>query len=179
MSNKNVIVITGANRGLGYEVSKQIAQTESLQPYIIYCTSRKADTTDLKTHFPNSEVRFTKLDVTKQEQIEELAAQIKKEGHPLKILVNNGALADDTRGFTKEIAKEMIDVNYRGCLKLSQAMIPLMVKGSRIVNVSAAASQQENLMTSPEQKAIIQNPNITIEDVNGLIAKFEVSFFSE
>jgi NAD(P)-dependent dehydrogenase (short-subunit alcohol dehydrogenase family) len=55
----------------------------------------------------------------------------------VKILVCNGALADDTKGFTKEVSDEMFKVNYHGCLKLNQIMLPLMSKGSRIVNVSS------------------------------------------
>jgi NAD(P)-dependent dehydrogenase (short-subunit alcohol dehydrogenase family) len=103
-------------RGLGYEVSKLLASTESLAPYILYVTSRTGQTTDLQARFPDCEVRFAKLDVSKSDQVDALARKIKEEGHGIQAFVCNGALADDTKGFTAAIAHEMFDVNYRGCL---------------------------------------------------------------
>jgi len=82
------ILITGSNRGLGLEWARQYAEEE----WRVYATCRHpaeaAELTKLAEQHPN--VRIHRLDVTRQDEIQGLAAELSNES--IDILVNNAGI---------------------------------------------------------------------------------------
>lgn len=136
------VLITGANRGLGLELSKQFIK----DGYKVYGTARKPQEAD--------ELRATgatvlQLDVTSEESIAAIAASIK--GQPLDILINNagyfgpnkiGTTMDNIYNLTRKEMEMCFAVNTMGPIFVTQALLPNLEKGEakKIINMSTRSS---------------------------------------
>ncbi len=144
-SNKKemTVLITGANRGLGLEFSKQF----SAQGYKVIGTARKPDeATELKA----AGVEILKLEVTDQEDIAAVAKAL--DGRKIDILINNAGYFGPKLMNEKGVAKlnnvtrqEMMDcfsVNVVGPILVTQALLPnlKLSKAPKIINISTHAS---------------------------------------
>ena len=128
-------LVTGASRGIGHEVARQLAQ----DGYRVIATVRKPDDAP---QLPNSTVEI--LDVGSPVSIEALAKRLRDRGEKLQVLVNNAGVYRGTDNPT------IWDVNVRGPLLLTRALEPLLLDGARVVMVSSglgrSASQDPSLM---------------------------------
>ena len=142
-----VALISGANRGIGLEVSKQLAG-EGFKVYMgMRDIAENAELIEkLKTQGLN--VVAVKLDVTKTADIRSIHNKIKEDDGHLDVLVNNagvflenlgGGLESSVLHVDPVIVLKTIETNTIGPLKLIQAFVPLMLsegKG-RVINVSS------------------------------------------
>jgi NAD(P)-dependent dehydrogenase (short-subunit alcohol dehydrogenase family) len=145
-----IAVVTGANRGLGFETCRQLGK----QGIKVILTSRdenKGKTAAGKLQSEGLDVSYYQLDVSNSESIKRLAEFIKSEFGKLDILVNNAGImldyyenTDDSIFNTNvDTLRKTMDTNVYGLLLLCQALIPLMKKHNygRVVNVSSGAGQ--------------------------------------
>jgi len=145
MSNERIALVTGANKGLGIETSRQLARQGVL--VLMGCRSvakgRAAAKELQKEGLP---VEFIQLDVTKPEQIRKAAAMIKKRFKKLDILVNNAGMSIDERGsqnstetVSSRVLRRTFDTNFFGLVELTQKLLELIKKSDsgRIVNVAS------------------------------------------
>lgn len=151
---ERVAVVTGANRGIGFEVCRQLARIG----FQVILTSRdesKGRAAVEQLQAEGLKVINYPLDVTNPESIEQLAKFIgDKFGH-LDVLVNNaGVLLDHSQNadgsiFNTKVStlRETMETNVYGPLLLCQALIPLMKKHNygRVVNVSSGAGQLSDM----------------------------------
>jgi NAD(P)-dependent dehydrogenase (short-subunit alcohol dehydrogenase family) len=150
---KKVAVVTGANRGLGFEASRQLAK----QGYQVIITSRdesKGKTAALQLQNEGLDVISHPLDVTSEESSQKLAEFIRQQFGKLDVLVNNAGIALDLRTDEDSIFNTKIDTlqqtletNLYGVLRVTQALVPLMKEQNygRIVNVSSGMGQLTNM----------------------------------
>ncbi|MBD2251515.1 SDR family oxidoreductase [Nostoc parmelioides] len=148
-TTKKIAVITGGNRGLGFEASRQLAK----KGYQVVLTSRdeaKGKAAAEKLQAEGLDVIAYPLDVTSEKSSQQLATFICDEFGKVDILINNAAIYIDSQTgnnsifHTKiETLQQTIDTNVYGILRVTQALIPLMQKQNygRIVNVSSGAGQ--------------------------------------
>ena len=145
-----IALVTGANRGIGLEVCRQLAR----QGLRVILTSRdpskgKAAQGDLTQG--GLHVDFHQLDVTDPESISLLKEDINRDYGRLDVLVNNaGVLIDSGVDILKtEMAalEATLSANLFSPLQLCQAFIPMMVKNGygRVVNVSSGAGQLSDM----------------------------------
>jgi NAD(P)-dependent dehydrogenase (short-subunit alcohol dehydrogenase family) len=127
-----VTLITGANKGLGYETARQLID----QGHTVYIGARgiergEAAATELGG-------RFVQLDVTDDASVETALGVIaSSEGH-LDVLVNNAGIS--TADVSGQVALEVFDTNVIGVIRVTQAALPLleMSENPLVVNVSSA-----------------------------------------
>ncbi len=147
---KKLAVVTGANRGIGFEVCRQLAKKD-LQVILCSREESKGQEAASKLNQEGLDVQFHSLDVTSPESIDQLADFLEKQFGQLDVLVNNaGVWLDDSDSTDGSIFKTTIStlektlsVNLYAPLMLCQKLIPLMQKHSygRVVNVSSGAGQ--------------------------------------
>lgn len=139
-----ITVVTGANRGIGLEVTRQLAQ----RGHMVYLGSR-----DLQAGRRAAEpliaaglaVEPIALDITDPVTINALATQIGAEHGRVDVLVNNAAILYDTWQSATDAdlttVREALETNVLGTWKTTQALLPLLRRSShaRIVNVSSGA----------------------------------------
>jgi NAD(P)-dependent dehydrogenase (short-subunit alcohol dehydrogenase family) len=149
-------IVTGANRGVGRGVAKQLA----ILGYRTILTSRdelkgKQAVNELKKEI-GAELAgnfvYHQLDVTDAESIERLYNFVTDTYEAADILVNNAAVLLDQFGriiqTPLDIFRATMATNVYGPLLLCQTFLPMMVKRNygRIVNVSSGAGQVENMV---------------------------------
>jgi NAD(P)-dependent dehydrogenase (short-subunit alcohol dehydrogenase family) len=154
METKPVALVTGANRGIGFEVCRQLAQRE----YQVILTSRepsKGLTAVQRIKKEGLALVFQPLDVTQKASVAALGEFVKKEYGRLDVLVNNAAiyLRKEDRNVTTvpiEILERTLATNTFGALRVSQMAMPLMRKNAygRLVNVSSTMGQLSHLDSS-------------------------------
>ncbi|KAG9152433.1 hypothetical protein Leryth_015836 [Lithospermum erythrorhizon] len=139
-SSETIAVVTGANRGIGFEIAHQLA----LHGLTVVLTSRAtAVGEEAKKVLQEGglNVAFHQLDIDDIESIKSFADWIKETYGGLDILVNNAGVNFNVGNDNSvEFAEKVIKTNYYSTKNVTQALIPLMrpsASGSRIVNVSS------------------------------------------
>ncbi len=143
-TDQKIALVTGANRGIGLEVCRQLAQ----QGVRVILTSRdasKGEAAQQKLSQNGLSVDFQLLDVTDEESIRRLEASVKKEYGRLHILINNAGIYNDNRHslLTVEIdvMRRAMETNAYGPLMLCQMFVPLMRRRATAASsMSPAAS---------------------------------------
>jgi NAD(P)-dependent dehydrogenase (short-subunit alcohol dehydrogenase family) len=145
MTEKSIALVTGANKGLGLATARGLAQQGIL--VLLGCrNAAKGRAAERELQSEGLAAEFILLDVTKTEQIRNVATEIKKRFGKLDILVNNaGASVGEDRSPNSAITvspkalRKTFDVNFFGMVELTQKLLPLIRKSDsgRIVNVSS------------------------------------------
>ena len=143
MDNKRVALVTGANKGIGLEIARQLAEAG----VAVIVGSRDADrgkaaAADLAAK--GLEVTALQLAVTDEASIASAAAEIERTFGRLDILVNNAGIFDfaDAPPSRASLAavRRVLETNFIGALAVSQAVLPLLRKSpaGRIVNLASS-----------------------------------------
>jgi NAD(P)-dependent dehydrogenase (short-subunit alcohol dehydrogenase family) len=152
---QQVALVTGSNRGIGFEIAKQLA----LKKIQVVLTSRNPTNGEAAlrklTRDGAKKVVFMQLDVSNQVSVDGLSNEVEKTFGRLDILVNNAGILIDRDDVVAsnadlEIVKATLETNLIGAWRMCKAFIPLMKKNGygRIVNVSSGAGQFEYMATS-------------------------------
>jgi NAD(P)-dependent dehydrogenase (short-subunit alcohol dehydrogenase family) len=140
--SKNVALVTGANRGIGLEVTRQLARLG----FTVILGSRDAGKGQEAAKLINGEgadVIARQLDVTDQNSIEATRLWVEEKFCKLDVLVNNAAILYDSwqraAGADLDTVREAFETNTLGAWRMCQAFIPLLRESGRgrIVNVSS------------------------------------------
>jgi carbonyl reductase 1 len=171
MSNdeQKLAIVTGGNRGLGLEVSRQLAQ----KGYRVVLTARDPEQAKRAAHSLAGvgKVQAAELDVSDAASVQAFAEQAQAElGRPA-VLVNNAGIA--LKGFDAEIVKATLAVNFFGALRVTQALEPLIADGGNVVMVSSGMGELNAY--SKEIKARFLNPALGIEGLVALVSEFEAA----
>lgn len=142
ISSETVALVTGANRGIGLEVARQLARARF---QVILC-SRDLDAGRSAAERISEEgpkVVAMQLDVTEQESVAALKLRVEEDFGKLDVLVNNAAILYDTWQHAADadfaVVREALETNTFGAWRMSQAFITLLARSGhgRIVNVSS------------------------------------------
>jgi NAD(P)-dependent dehydrogenase (short-subunit alcohol dehydrogenase family) len=145
-SEQQVALVSGANRGLGREIARQLATDHG---YLVLAGARKprdAKRTAEELSSEGAEVVGVQLDVTDAKGVRRLAERIAADPGRLDVLVNNAGVAGDydrAADFDLDSAKETLETNLFGAWRLTQAVLPLLrdSEHGRIVNMSSGMGQ--------------------------------------
>lgn len=147
-------LVTGANRGIGFEVCRQLAG----RGFVVLLTARDAKKATAAAEKLNSvgQVEALALDVADPQTIAKAAAEVASRFHCLDVLINNAGINYDTWE-TVENADingtviETITINLLGPWRVSQAFLPLLrkIRSPRIVNVSSESGSLANMGAGP------------------------------
>ena len=152
MTSAPIVVVTGANRGIGYEISRQLA-TRGAQ---VVFTARKPEAGKVavkKLAAQNMTVQFHPLDVTSSKSIVALREFLKRTYGRVDVLINNAGMIarGDAPGLEVDLetVRITLETNALGPFHLSQTLVPLLEhsKRARIVNISSgmgALSEMES-----------------------------------
>ena len=137
------IIVTGASRGIGYELVK--IYSANLENTIIAISRNAQKLNQLKNEcqglYPNSKVIPLGFDLN-EKNMEGLMAEVNKYMKTVNILVNNaGAIVNKP---FMEITSSVFNVNVFGVVRLIQEILPMMVTNTRghVINISSVGGYQ-------------------------------------
>jgi carbonyl reductase 1 len=190
-SYARVAAVTGANKGIGLAIVRQLALQYPKSPYnngplLIYLTARNEERGKAALNEINSDgalkkakalradgglsdIKYLPLDIDSQDSIKAFASQL-KQNHPdgIDFLINNAAIA--MQGFDANVVKTTLHCNYYGTLATCQVLLPHIKDGGRLVNVASVAGRLSSKY-SPEIRARFHNAK-TVDDVTKLMEEF-------
>jgi carbonyl reductase 1 len=142
MDEKKLAVVTGANRGIGLEIARQLGR-KGLRVVVGSRDAGDGRTAAVALVAEGIAADARELDVTREETVRALAAWVRDAHGGLDVLVNNAGVVLD--GFDAEVARKTIDVNYFGMLRMTDALLPLVRAGGRIVLLTSAMGSTQSL----------------------------------
>jgi NAD(P)-dependent dehydrogenase (short-subunit alcohol dehydrogenase family) len=151
MAQRRTALVTGANRGIGLEVCRQLA-AQGAQVILTARDRSKADAA-ARALAPDGDVTAAVLDVTSTASIRALVEDLAERRRHVDILVNNAAiLVAESRGVLQvspEDLRRTFETNVFGAAAVAQAFVPAMVtrRYGRVVNVSSQAGQLASMGT--------------------------------
>ncbi|CAJ2657750.1 unnamed protein product [Trifolium pratense] len=203
-ATKRYAVVTGSNKGIGFEIVRQLASAEINVVLTARDEKRGLQALETLKSFGLSDfVVFHQLDIADASSIASLANFVKSEFGKLDILVNNagiigtiihdkelfnlaimnrGALSEDNRRKavtqTYELAEECLQTNYYGAKITSESLLPLLKLSDspRIVNVSSTLGQLESIPNGWPKSFFNDVDNLTEEKVDKVLKKFLKDF---
>ncbi|KAJ6557649.1 oxidoreductase [Mycena capillaripes] len=160
MSPNKVILVTGSNTGIGYELVHLLAA----KGHTVYLASRKESAGNeavakIKKE-KNLDVKFVQLDVTDSASVEAAAAKIKKDEGKLHVLVNNAGISEMDKPQTADkpnlaAIRATFETNVFGMIQTTAAFIPLL----RASNTPDAPSVILNVSTDMASNGLMAGPN--------------------
>jgi NAD(P)-dependent dehydrogenase (short-subunit alcohol dehydrogenase family) len=143
MQDKPVALVTGANKGIGFEIARQLAR-RGMTVYIGARDRGRGLGAAESLEREGLATRFIELDVLREETIRQAAATIEAAHGRLDVLVNNAGIADlggdgpPSRANLDAVRRTLL-TNFVGPSAVAQAMLPLLRRSpaGRIVNVSS------------------------------------------
>ncbi|MBD0355927.1 MAG: SDR family oxidoreductase [Rubrobacter sp.] len=134
-----VALVSGANRGIGREIVRQLAE----MGITTILGSRDEEKGRTAAEGMNGNVVVKRLDVIDEDSVYRLASFVEDEFGRLDILVNNAGIANDSgqRGVDADLGsvREALEANLFGAWRLCKVFVPLMQRNGygRIVNISS------------------------------------------
>jgi NAD(P)-dependent dehydrogenase (short-subunit alcohol dehydrogenase family) len=149
-----IALVTGGNRGIGFEVCRQLAQRE----FTVLLTARDGVKAEMaaKELSNSGTVQHLLLDVADEQSIKNVAAEVAARHGHLDVLINNAGINYDTwetvaNADINGTVIETITTNLLGPWRICQAFLPLLRKSqaARIVNVSSESGSLANMGAGP------------------------------
>ena len=147
---KKVAQITGANKGIGFEVARQLAKAG----WTVLAAARNEEfgtQAAAKLQAEGIDVRFVHIDLNAKETAVTAAETIRKQFGKLDLLINNAGISSKEDGPPRKAninaLESVMHTNYVGTVAVTQAMLPLLQRAGKaqIINVSSelgSVSQQ-------------------------------------
>lgn len=148
MRTQKTALVTGANKGIGFEVARELARL-GLKVFL-GARNEKAGRAAAEKLSKDGSVSFLEIDVSNADSILHAAEEVARETERIDVLVNNaGVLLDEDKDaltITPEIFETTLRTNTLGPWLVAQAFVPLLKKSAapRIVNVSSGGGQLED-----------------------------------
>lgn len=171
-----VAIVTGANKGVGYHIAAQLVASGLFGTVVLACRDPTRGTRAA------AEVggEYLPLNVGDPSSADALAQAILEKYGRCDLLVNNAAIAFKAADPTpfNEQTKPTLDVNYRGTVQVTEALLPLLDKQprARIVNVASMAGKLRQL--APNLQRQFASPSLTLAQLHALVESFEADVSS-
>jgi len=147
MSDRKLALVTGANKGLGYEIAAGLGA----RGYRVAVGARdgaRGEAAVKTLHAAGVDAFAVPLDVTSDRSVAEAAELVGRQGGRLDALVNNAAVSgemgpgwmQDPTTLDLDVVREIVETNVYGVIRVTNAMLPFVRRAAspRIVNISSS-----------------------------------------
>ena len=177
-----IALVTGANKGIGKEISRQL----SAKGVLVLMAARdreRGESAVAELSAQGLPVEFTEMDVTSQGSVDKAAAEVERRHGRLDILVNNAGVALDWfpgSELSVEAFRQTFEVNVFGVFRVTKALLPLLKKSKhgRIVNMSSGLGSL-SLNADPRSSLRIRNMLLAYCSSKAALNMLTVQFANE
>ena len=136
MSEEKLAIITGADGGMGTEITRAVAEAGY---HIIMACYRPSKAEPIRQRLVNetgnANLEVMAVDLSSMASTASFADRIVERHLPVSLLMNNAGTMETGLHITEDGLERTVSVNYVGHYLLTRKLLPLMGKGSRIVNM--------------------------------------------
>jgi NAD(P)-dependent dehydrogenase (short-subunit alcohol dehydrogenase family) len=144
MSTKKVALISGANKGIGFETARQLGK-QGITVLVGARDLAKGETAVAELKKEGIDAQAIQFDVVNPADIQSAVDKVEKEFGKLDILINNAGImlegigGNNSSTVSEEILRQTFDTNFFSAISVTRAFLPLLKKSDagRIVNVSS------------------------------------------
>jgi len=189
--SERVILVTGANKGIGLELCKLLVAHENVA-VILACRNfayvpKASDTYEaigsnkslltrietLKVRFKGvKNIDFIELDLCDEDSVSRAAQQIKTDYGTIDVLVNNAGIFKG-RGFEAGAVSATIETNYYGTRMVTEALMPLIKSNGRIIFSSSRAGRVPAVTKDEGIAKRLHSSKLTISELEGILADYQ------
>ncbi|HJQ79559.1 MAG TPA: SDR family oxidoreductase [Lacipirellulaceae bacterium] len=147
---RRIALVTGGNRGIGFETAKQLA-ARGFYVVIAARDKSKGQQAAEKLHAAGAKTTFLSLDVISSDSIRNAASEYRNVSNHLDVLINNAGVYPDEGVNIVTVPRdqmvETLQTNTFGPLEVTQAFVPYLRKAAspRVINVSSGYGQLDGL----------------------------------
>ncbi|XP_056174290.1 salutaridine reductase-like [Syzygium oleosum] len=193
-----IAVVTGANKGIGFEICKQLASNGVFVVLTARDVNRGNEAIEKLASMGISNVAFHLLEVADGNSVNSLVDYVKARFGKFDILVNNAGITASTVmkkdlvltedkiigpeaksmkehiKETLESAEKCLRTNYYGIKQVTAALLPLLQQSNaaKVVNVSSSLGQLKYIPGENIKEELNDIDNLTEEKVDGLVVRF-------
>lgn len=129
-------IITGADGGMGTEITRAVATAGYKIIMACYRPEKAERVRDMLVHDTgNPYIEVLGIDLASLASVAAFAERMLERGDTVSLLMNNAGTMETGRHITEDGLERTVSVNYVAPYLLTRKLIPLMEKGSRIVNM--------------------------------------------
>lgn len=138
MDKKKLAVITGADGGMGTEITRAVARAGYRVVMACY-NPAKAEVRRrmLVEETGNADIEVRGIDLASLESVAAFANRLLEQGERISLLMNNAGTMETGLHITNDGLERTVSVNYVGPYLLTRKLLPLMGEGSRVVNMAS------------------------------------------
>jgi len=161
------ILVTGGNAGIGLALCRQLAVDKGAKVYMCARNAERgqAGLKEILDAHPDAPVELVQMDVSDDASVSAAAAQLKAKGVSLYALVNNAGVGLGTG----DSGPALLNTNFYGPKRVTEAFLELLEPAGRIVNVSSGAASMWLRNESAEQKQLFTSASTTFEQLEAAV----------
>jgi NAD(P)-dependent dehydrogenase (short-subunit alcohol dehydrogenase family) len=168
-----ITLITGANKGLGFETARRLI-TEG---HSVYLGSRDAKRGRAAAEAVGG--RFIELDVTSDESVDAAARDIRRRDGRLDVLINNAGISGGRvkpADVTAEDVEHVYATNVFGLIRVTHAMLPLLLRSEDPVIVNVASGLGSIAVVTDKSRLESQYPTIAYSSSKSAVTMLTVQY---
>jgi NAD(P)-dependent dehydrogenase (short-subunit alcohol dehydrogenase family) len=153
---KKVIIVTGANSGIGLETARVLA-LRGAHVFVLARSEQKGEeaASEIKKSVPNANLTVMKIDLSSSRSIRSFVEEFKKLNLPLHVLINNaGCMALPERSETEDGLEFQMGTNHIGHFYLTSLLTDKLIESqpSRVVCLASSAHRMADLSFLSSEK---------------------------
>lgn len=172
MSNK-VAIVTGANKGLGFAIVKGLCEESYGTVYLTSRDEKRGQAACEELNKSGLTPVFHQLDVTDEASIVRFCTFIKEQHNGIDILINNAGILflKDAKEPKVYQAEQTVKVNFFSLVKFTEAMLPLVKNGGKILNITSSSGHLSRI-PSQDWRAWFNADELSWEELERLMLNY-------
>ena len=188
--DRRIILVTGANKGLGYAIVSGLLKEDTNQTNVIILTSRNVELGQNAiqklleaTSAKKEQLDYHQLDVCDNKSISGLKDWVKEKYGKLDVLINNAGYSHIRDYYDPEYIlpddeyKKTRDTNYLGVRQLTYELLPFLSKDGKIINMSSRLSGLE--IQSEATARALSRPDLSEKDMDDMLSAYNESVIKQ
>jgi len=166
MSSRRIAVVTGANKGIGFEIARILGAQPNTHCILACRNPELGQRAAAELQRTGGDVSFKPLDISDPRSIEMFASMIKQEYGAIDMLVNNAGFAfkgADPTPFTHQ-ARPTLSINYFGTVNVCEYLKPLIRDNGRVSIVSSMSGRVS--IFPPQVRERLLSPALTTAEIS-------------
>ncbi|KAG7311500.1 hypothetical protein JYU34_002543 [Plutella xylostella] len=167
-----VAVVTGSNRGIGFEIVKGLCRKFDGVVYLTARNEERGRQAVKQCEESGLHPAFHLLDVTSEESLQQFAEHITRNHSGIDVLVNNAGILDFDKSVSNyEDSKRLIDTNFMSLLTVSKILYPLLKNNARVINISSDWGLLSNIKKQIWLDTLVKE-DLTVDEIMQFVNDF-------